>query len=50
MTAFDRFDPFERRIATAIDEIAAARTPDYLDDIFQLTATSGQRPGWTFPP
>ncbi len=49
MTAIDRFDPFERRIATAIDEIAAARLPDYLDDILQQTARTPQRPRWTFP-
>lgn len=49
MTAFDRFDPFERRIGDAIDEIAAARRPDYLDDVFRQTARSAQRPRWTFP-
>lgn len=48
MTALDRFDPFERRIGDAIDEIAAARVPDYLDDILRLTARSSQRPLWTF--
>lgn len=48
MTAFDRFDPFERRISDAIDEIAVARVPDYLDDILRLTARSSQRPRWTF--
>jgi hypothetical protein len=48
MTAFDRFDPFERRITEAIDEIAAARRPDYLDDIFRQTARTAQRPRWTF--
>lgn len=49
MTAFDRFDPFERRISSAIDEIAAERQPHYLDDIFRLTARSKQRPRWQFP-
>lgn len=49
MTTFDRFDPFERRITEAIDEIAAARRPDYLDDILRQTARSSQRPRWTFP-
>ena len=49
MTAFDRFDPFERRITDAIDEIAAARLPDYLDDILRQTARTSQRPRWTFP-
>jgi Tol biopolymer transport system component len=49
MTAFDRFDPFERRITEAIDEIAVARVPDYLNDVLQLTARSSQRPRWSFP-
>jgi dipeptidyl aminopeptidase/acylaminoacyl peptidase len=49
MTAFDRFDPFERRITEAIDEIAAARLPEYLDDILRQTARTAQRPRWTFP-
>lgn len=49
MTAFDRFDPFERRIGDAIDEIAAPRTPDYLDDLLRQTARTSQRPRWTFP-
>jgi len=49
MTASDRFDPFERRITEAIDEIAAARRPDYLDDIFRQTARTAQRPRWSFP-
>ena len=48
MTAFDRFDPFERRITDAIDEIAAARPPAYLDDVLQLTARTTQRPRWSF--
>ena len=48
MTAFDRFDPFEQRITAAIDEIAAPRRPDYLDDIFRETARTPQRPRWTF--
>jgi hypothetical protein len=49
MTAFDRFDPFERRISEAIDGIAAARRPEYLDDILRQTARTSQRPRWTFP-
>ena len=49
MTAFDRFDPFEQRITAAIDEIAALRRPDYLDDVLRQTARSSQRPRWTFP-
>lgn len=49
MTVFDRFDPFERRITEAIDEIAATRPPAYLNDILRQTARVSQRPGWTFP-
>ncbi len=49
MTAFDRFDPFERRISDAIEEIAAARPPDYLTDVYRQTARTSQRPRWTFP-
>jgi Tol biopolymer transport system component len=49
MTTIDRFDPFEQRITTAIDEIAAPRRPDYLDDILRQTARTSQRPRWTFP-
>jgi Tol biopolymer transport system component len=49
VTTFDRFDPFERRITEAIDEIAAARPLDYLDDILRQTARTSQRPRWTFP-
>jgi Tol biopolymer transport system component len=49
MTAIDRFDPFEQRITAAIDEIAAPRRPDYLDDILRQTASTSQRPRWTFP-
>ncbi len=45
MTAFDRFDPFERRITEAIDEIAAARPTAYLNDILQQTARVSQRRG-----
>ncbi|MCJ7710515.1 MAG: hypothetical protein MUQ32_06735 [Chloroflexi bacterium] len=49
MTTIDRFDPFEQRITAAIDEIAAPRRPDYLDDILRQTARTSQRPRWTFP-
>jgi hypothetical protein len=49
MTTIDRFDPFERRITEAIQEIAAERRPDYLDSIFEATARSRQRPRWAVP-
>ena len=48
MTAFDGFDLVDARVAGAIDEIAAASRPDYLDDIFKVTARTRQRPRWTF--
>jgi hypothetical protein len=49
MTTLDRFDPFERRITEAIQEIAAERSPAYLDHILEATARSRQRPRWAFP-
>jgi hypothetical protein len=49
MTELDRFDLFERRISEAIDAIAAARTPAYLDDILRLTERTSQRRRWTYP-
>lgn len=49
MTAFDRFDPFERRIGDALEGIAPPRPLDYLDDIFRQTARTSQRPRWSFP-
>ncbi len=48
MTAFDGFDLVDARVAGAIEEIAAASRPDYLDDVFQVTARTRQRPRWTF--
>lgn len=48
MTPIDRFDPFEQRITAAIDEIAAPRRPDYLDDLLRQTARTRQRPRWSF--
>ena len=48
MTAFDRLDVLDARVSGALDEIAAPSRPDYLDDIFQVTARTRQRPRWTF--
>ncbi len=48
MTAFDQFDPFEQRISAALDEIAAPARPDYLADVFGVTARTTQRPRWSF--
>jgi Tol biopolymer transport system component len=47
MTAIPQFDPFEERIVAAIDDLAAARRPDYLDDVLRLTATTPQRSRWS---
>jgi Tol biopolymer transport system component len=49
MTTFDRYDPFERRIGAAMDDIAGSRPLDYLDDVFRQTARTRQRPRWSFP-
>jgi hypothetical protein len=49
MTTFDRFDPLERRIGAAMDDIAGTRPLDYLDDVFRQTARTVQRPRWSFP-
>jgi Tol biopolymer transport system component len=49
VSAFDRFDPLEQRIAAALDDIAAPRRPAYLDDLLRETARTRQRPRWTFP-
>lgn len=45
MTSFDRF---ERSLPSLFDELAAARIPDYTDDLLAQTAATRQRPGWTF--
>jgi hypothetical protein len=46
MTSIDRF---ERRLPDQLDELAAARTPAYLDDVLTRTSATRQRPRWTFP-
>ena len=48
MTALDRFDPFAGRVTSALEEIAPASRPAYLDDVFKVTAGTRQRPRWTF--
>lgn len=48
MTTFEHFDPFERRISAALDDIALAQRPNYLEDILYLTANTTQRPRWSF--
>jgi len=48
MNAFDRFDRLDTRVAGALEELAGAARPDYLDDVFAITARTRQRPRWTF--
>ena len=42
-------DRFERELPGLFDELATARTPDYLDDVVQRSERMRQRPAWTFP-
>ena len=39
-------DTFERRLPTALSDLAAPSTPDYLTDILGRTAAKSQRPAW----
>jgi dipeptidyl aminopeptidase/acylaminoacyl peptidase len=39
-------DRFERHLPTALTDLAAPRTPDYLTDILGRTAATRQRPAW----
>jgi len=48
MTAFDRFDLVDARVAQALEELGAATRPDYIDDVLKVTAARRQRPRWTF--
>ena len=48
MTTMPVFDPFEGRIAAAIEELAAPARPHYLDDVLRQTARTPQRARWTF--
>ena len=43
MTAFDRF---EHDLPELMTELAAARVPDYLDDMLRQSARTRQRPWW----
>ena len=43
MSAHDEFD---LRLAGLFDELAAARTPDYLDEVRATARRSRQRPRW----
>lgn len=46
MTAFDRV---ERQLPELLDDLAAARVPDYLDDMLQRASQTRQRPAWSAP-
>jgi hypothetical protein len=39
---------FERQLPELFTELAAPRTPDYLDDLLWQTANTSQRPAWSF--
>ncbi len=39
----------ERRLPVLLDELAAPRTPDYLDDLHTQLAAATQRPAWSLP-
>ena len=38
-----------RSMAIALDDLAAARTPDYLEAAIERASSRPQRPSWTFP-
>ena len=44
MTSFDRF---EQRLPDLMTDLAAARVPDYFDDLLQQAARTRQRPAWS---
>lgn len=39
---------FERQLPTLLNELAEPRTPDYFDDLLWQTASTSQRPAWSF--
>ncbi len=47
MTAFDRFERFEREIPQLMDALAPTHLPDYFDDMLRQTARTSQRPAWS---
>ena len=44
MTTFDRLEP---RLPELFDELAAARVPDYVDDLLRSAELAPQRPAWS---
>jgi Tol biopolymer transport system component len=49
MTAFEPTDRLAAELPDLLVEIAAPRIPDYVDEVFAITAGTRQRPRWTFP-
>src|SRR5690349_20379327 len=47
--SLDRFARIEHTLPTLIDELADARTPDYLEAAIEQASSRTQRPAWTFP-
>jgi hypothetical protein len=45
----DRSGRLESRLPTLFDELADARTPEYLEDAIERGSSNAQRPSWTFP-
>jgi Tol biopolymer transport system component len=45
----DRSSRVDRVLAGLMDELADARTPDYLEAAIERASSRSQRPGWTFP-
>jgi WD40 repeat protein len=46
MTAFDRIEP---RLADLLGDLAAAHTPDYIDDLLRVAERAPQRAAWSAP-
>lgn len=47
--SMDRARRIEASLPGLFDELAAARTPEYLEAAIELASSSTQRPAWTFP-
>ena len=45
----DRTSRVDRRLPSLFDELAGARTPDYLEAAIERASSRSQRPAWTFP-
>jgi len=45
----DQTSRADRTLVALIDELAAARTPDYLEAAIERASSRPQRPSWTFP-